>query len=101
MTKKENRPKFKVAFQGQQVSAVEMDYKVTNDPWTEIKCADGTVIKMRINIVKIMRLEHYDPLTGEPAYLVQSTTLVQTRNVPDDVRHFTVPQKAPIGKEVA
>lgn len=80
------KPKLKINFEGKKVNAVEVDFDVKSEPWMEIKTKEGTVIKIRPTIVKVLRLEAYDPITGEPTYLVQSHNQLQTKDVPKDVR---------------
>jgi len=86
MAMKENKTKLKINFEGKKVNAVEVDFDVISEPWMEIKTKEGTKINIRPTIVKILRLEVYDPITGEPTYLVQSHNQLQTKDVPKEVR---------------
>jgi hypothetical protein len=61
------------------VDAMELDFEITSEPWTTVKLEDGTVLKLRINVGKIFRLEHYDQLSGEPAYQVASKVDVRSQ----------------------
>lgn len=88
MAKKESESnsKLKINFEGKKVDAVEIDFEVEKEPWMEIKTREGTKIKIRPTIVKVLRLDVYDPITGEPTYLVQSHNQLQTKDVPKEVR---------------
>ena len=80
------KPKMKILFEGQKVDAVEVNFNVISEPWMEIKTEEETIIKIRPTIVKVLRLDVYDPITGEPTYLVQSHNQLQTKDVPQIVR---------------
>ena len=54
------------------VEANELEYEVTSEPWTTVKLEDGTELKLRLNIIKVYRLEQWDPMSGEPAYIVKN-----------------------------
>lgn len=99
-TKKGEDGKIKIIFNNEQVNATEVHFKVIDEPWLEIKCDDGSEIKIRPSVVKIMRLDKWDHLTGEPVYLVQSNNQIQT-HVPQKLRELSTGAKAPDGKEIA
>ena len=82
----DSKHKISVTFEGHKVDAVEVDFQVTSEPWMEMKCEDGAIIKLRPTIVKVLRLNIYDPITGEPTYLVQSHNQLQTRGIPKEIR---------------
>ena len=83
---KDQTPKIKVSFEGDKVDAMEVDFEMIAEPWVEVKCSDGTTIMIRPTINKILRLEKFDPVTGEPTYLVQSHNQLLTKNVQPLVR---------------
>lgn len=60
------------------VKAEDIDFEVENDHWTDVKLADGTVIKMRINIIRVLKIDEHNPLTGEPLYHVESSGIIRT-----------------------
>jgi len=69
------------------MDATELDFKTKAEPWTILELEDGTTLRMRVNIGKVFRLEHYDQLTGEPAYQVASKMDVRTQ-VPAKLKKF-------------
>ena len=69
------------------VDAVELEFEMKAEPWTTIVLEDKTVIKARINIAKVYRLEQYDQLTGEPAYQIASKLDIRS-SVPGKLKKF-------------
>lgn len=69
------------------VDAMELEFKVKAEPWTTVELEDGTSLRVRLNINKVFRLEQYDPMTGEPAYLFTSKNDVATQ-VPSKLKKF-------------
>ena len=69
------------------VNAVELDFKMKAEPWTTIELEDGTIIRARINIAKVYRLEQYDQLTGEPGYQIASKLDIRS-SVPGKLKKF-------------
>lgn len=63
------------------VKAEDIDFEVENDHWTDVKLADGTVIKMKMNIIRILKINEHNPLTGEPIYHVESAGIVREETV--------------------
>ena len=74
------------------VDAMELEFKMKNEPWTTIELEDKTIIRARVNIGKVYRLEQYDQLTGEPAYQIASKLDIRS-SVPSKLKKFvTFPQ---------
>jgi len=69
------------------VDAIELEYKMKSEPWVTIEVEDGTVIRARINIGKIYRLEQYDQMSGEPAYQIASKLDIRS-TVPPKLKKF-------------
>lgn len=84
---------------GRLVEAEEVDFETESEPWVVAKLKDGTTLRIRVNITKIIRTEYHDPLTGEPAYIVQSQTQMRTQ-VPNNLRKFEKKAQPPTGQEV-
>ena len=67
--------------------AMELEFKVKSEPWTALELEDGTTLHVKIHIGKVFRLEQYDHMTGEPAYVFTSNNLVRTQ-VPPKLKKF-------------
>jgi hypothetical protein len=51
------------------VPAEELEFEAQKEPWTVYKLEDGTVFKVKQNLVNIYRLiGRFDP-TGDPLYI--------------------------------
>ena len=75
------------------VDAMELEFKMKAEPWTTIELEDGAVLRCRISIVKVYRLEKYDQVTGEPLY--HTVTRIDTRStVPAKLKKFVTFPKA-------
>lgn len=60
------------------VTAVDLDFKIESDPETVIKLNDESVLKMRLSVTKVSRLEGInDPVTGDPVYYVQHQPVIR------------------------
>jgi len=73
--------------------AMELEFKVKSEPWTTLELEDGTALHVKINIGKVFRLEQYDHMTGEPAYIFTSNNLVRSQ-VPAKLKKFQTFPKA-------
>ncbi len=73
--------RFQIDFQGEMVSAVEVDIKNSNESWSEYLLEDGTKIRMKNVVHQVARLDKRKP-DGEPIYVIKSTNIVDAR-VPD------------------
>ncbi len=52
-------------------------------PWTTLKLADGTVFKMKIEVVHVTRaVDKFDPITGNPTYFIKSQHIVRQSSPP-------------------
>jgi len=61
------------------IDAMELDFEISSEPWTTVTLEDGTVLKLRINVTKVFRLEQYDQMSGEPAYQIASKVDVRSQ----------------------
>ncbi len=80
--------------------ATELNFKMKEEPWTELELEDGTVIRVRLDISKIYRLDQYDPMSGEPIYYFTSANLIRTQVPPVLRKHMTATASTP-GQKVA
>jgi hypothetical protein len=71
---------------GSIIDAVELEFEEQSTPWTKVKCEDGTVIMIKVEILAVTRLDAYDPVTGIPLYHVNSQPAFRVTNVHPDVR---------------
>lgn len=70
---------------GSEVEAKKVGIETMKEGWNEYMLEDGTVLKCKAKISNIVRTEQYDPMTGDPVYLVQSSNAMQV-NAPDELK---------------
>ena len=74
--------KTNVTFRGEMVPAEEMDYEPLRETWNEYRVADGSLLRLKVVVSKILRLEKRNE-QGEPIYLVNSTNVVSATVPPE------------------
>ncbi len=75
----------KIPFQGQQVDATEIDFQTRKEDWNEYQLMDGTVIKMKLVMAEILRVEGRYDNEGNPIYVLKSKNVLIVRS-PDDLK---------------
>lgn len=74
-----------IRFGGREVEAVPIDVNQSSERWNEYLLEDGTLVKMKLVLKKVLRVEgQYDP-EGNPLYVLQSTN-VTTVTAPKELR---------------
>ncbi len=77
-------PEKTVEFQGKQVKARSIDFESKGENWNQYTLEDGTVLKMKVVLLDVMRLDTYND-AGDPVYQfsAQQITAVQA---PDNLK---------------
>lgn len=57
------------------VNGEELDFEPLKESWNEYRCEDGSYVKLKIVVSKIIRLDKMNP-QGEPIYQIMSTNVV-------------------------
>lgn len=57
------------------VDGEELDFEPLKESWNEYRCEDGSYVKLKVVVSKIVRLEKTNP-QGEPVYQIMSTNVV-------------------------
>ncbi len=84
---------------GRMVEAEDVDFDVVREEWNEYKLKDGTVLKIKLVVGSVIRTEDYNPMTGDPNYMVQTTNVVKAI-VPEKLKRLPA-FKNPAGKRSA
>jgi hypothetical protein len=67
------------------IEATEVGFRTSGEYWNEYLADDGTVIRMKLVVTEVLRIDgQYDP-EGNPAYLVKSSN-VTAISAPDELR---------------
>ena len=75
----------KMTYQGKEIDAVEVDFKIVKEEWNEYDLADGTRIRLKIVASNMIRaLNEYDN-DGNPIYLVKSSNILAV-SVPENLK---------------
>ncbi|MDP3919873.1 MAG: hypothetical protein Q8R76_03605 [Candidatus Omnitrophota bacterium] len=70
-------PKDKVTIKlgGRQVEAAPMDVNQSSERWNEYLLEDGSVVKMKLVLKKVLKVENQYDAEGNPLYIMQSTNV--------------------------
>lgn len=77
---------------GRKVEATNIDFKTKKEDWSEYTLVDGSVLKFKTIITSVIRTEDYDPMTGDPIYIIQSTNISRVK-VPDEMKITSTKRK--------
>ena len=70
----------KINWQGKEVEAFDVDFRVSREDWCEYSLLDGSTIKMKAVVSSIIRLEGEYDTEGNPCYLVKSNNMVVVKS---------------------
>ncbi len=66
--------------QGQLVNAEQLDFEITKEDFSMYKLSDGKIMKIRIVLAEVYRLEIKDEVTGKPNYFIKSMPVVSVED---------------------
>jgi hypothetical protein len=70
---------------GNEVEGTELSFRSSGENWNEYLIDDGTVVRLKLVVTDVLRVDgNYDPL-GNPIYLVQSTNVMSV-SAPEDLK---------------
>jgi hypothetical protein len=73
----------------------EVDFDVIGEDWNTYQLKDGTVLKVKLVLAGVVRLNNkYDPL-GNPVYMIKSTNVVRVMDVPGELKRKPTPSRTP------
>jgi len=68
---------------GKPVDGTELDFKIESDPEIELKLEDGSMLYIKVVVSNVVRIDGiHDPITGDPAYFVQSQPIIRVKADP-------------------
>lgn len=65
----------RVKFGNELVEAEELDFEPLKETWNEYRCSDGSYVRLKIVVSKIVKLDKRNP-QGEPIYQVASSNVL-------------------------
>ena len=72
--------------QGQEVDAIRVPVKESTERFGEIHLEDGSILHIKATVLSVVRIENRWDSQGNPAYQVQSQTIVSVHHAPEQVR---------------
>ena len=76
--------KVKVPLMGKKVDGVDVNFKVKKEEWNEYELEDGTILKFKSVVTKIVRTEEYNE-QNEPIYYINSQNVASAK-IPDKLK---------------
>lgn len=70
---------------GKQVQATSIDVNQSGEKWNEYLLEDGTVLKMKLVLKKVYRVDGEYDEEGNPVYVMQSTNVTSV-SAPSDLK---------------
>ena len=75
-----------VDYMGRKVEAETVEIEPTIENWTIYKLSDGTIFKMRLSLLQVVRiLNEFNPETGDPIYSFTAQQITSVES-PDNLR---------------
>ena len=67
--------KIKINFGGREVQATPIDVSQSTEKWNEYLLEDGSVLKMKLVLKKVLKVDGEVDPEGNPVYVMQSTNV--------------------------
>jgi hypothetical protein len=77
-------PKKQYPYNGKPVSGQQVDVETSTETWSTYKLEDGTVLKMKVVLLEVVRLDEHDA-TGNPVYQFAAHQIIGV-TAPDDLK---------------
>jgi hypothetical protein len=71
---------------GRTAQAVEVPVDSSNEKWSEFSLSDGTTLRIKINLITVMRAEGEYAPGGGPIYQVTAAPTIVFTDVPDSLK---------------
>ncbi|MEA1993147.1 MAG: hypothetical protein U9N35_01950 [Euryarchaeota archaeon] len=62
-----------------------IDFEEINEEWNEYRLDDGSTLKVKLVLQKVVRLDKYDNY-GEPVYRISHQIIVRVTDVPEELK---------------
>ncbi len=73
-----------ISFGGRIVEATEVGFKGLKEEWNEYQAEDGTVLRLKVVVSEIFRLDEYDQ-DNKPIYVIKSSNVLSS-SVPEHLK---------------
>ena len=68
--------RIKINYGGEEVDATSIEINQSSEYWNQYLLDDGSIVKMKLVVTKVLRIENKFDAEGNPMYLVQSTNVM-------------------------
>lgn len=58
----------------------------SNERWSELKLHDGAIIRVKLSVIQIVRIEGQFDKDGNPVYVVKGGPIIAVASCPDKLR---------------
>lgn len=69
-----------IGSKGVPVNAEQLSFTPTSEGFSEYKLSDGKILKIRMILAEVYRLDETDPATGKNAYFIKTAPVVSTED---------------------
>jgi len=74
----------RINFGGRNVEATEVGFKSLKEEWNEYQAEDGSVLRLKVVVSEIYRLDEYDS-DDKPIYVIKSSNVLSS-SVPEHLK---------------
>lgn len=71
---------------GQIADGIEVPIQDSNERWSEITLEDGTIIRVKLSMVSVVRVPGQYDQVGNPMYIMNMTPTIAILSVPENLR---------------
>lgn len=75
----------RINYQGREVEATPVDFRIAKEDWNEYELHDGAVLRLRVVLSDVMRVNGEYDHEGNPVYVTKSGNVLAVR-VPDSLK---------------
>ena len=75
-----------IDYEGKKVAGTEVRFDTIREEWNVYELKDGSTIKAKLVVTAILRLNGEFNAEGDPMYIIKSTNLVTSVDVPEHLR---------------
>lgn len=75
----------KVPYQGKQCEGIEIPIKSSGELWSEYLLEDGTVLRLKVVMTDVIKVENEYDAEGTPVYVMKST-MISSVSAPEHLR---------------
>lgn len=66
----------KFFWEGQEREGVDISFKTRKEEWNEYELMDGTIIRMKVIVSEVIRLDNLYDNEGNPRYIAKSANML-------------------------